>query len=163
MNDYEMLQNVGYGVAMKNGHDELKNIANGITTLTNDEGGVGEESQLKNLVGEKGLVLFAYPKASTSFCTQEVIEYEKKKEEFLSLGYNIAGVSPDVNWSLCSYNYYPLICDPKKEIIKELDIVGGEYIIRSTFVLDTELNVVKSMKDVQAVEHIQEVINFLKG
>ncbi|KAF5297145.1 hypothetical protein FQR65_LT19748 [Abscondita terminalis] len=52
MNDYEMLQNVGYGVAMKNGHDELKNIANGITTLTNDEGGVGEYLE-RLLAGEE--------------------------------------------------------------------------------------------------------------
>ncbi|AUM63005.1 Cof-type HAD-IIB family hydrolase [Spiroplasma monobiae] len=42
MNDYEMIQKVGYGVAMKNGNDELKNIADGITNLTNNEGGVGE-------------------------------------------------------------------------------------------------------------------------
>ncbi|AGR42498.1 Cof-type HAD-IIB family hydrolase [Spiroplasma diminutum] len=42
MNDYEMIQKVGYGVAMKNGNTELKNIAAGITNLTNDEGGVGE-------------------------------------------------------------------------------------------------------------------------
>ncbi|QHX37028.1 Cof-type HAD-IIB family hydrolase [Spiroplasma sp. BIUS-1] len=42
MNDYEMIQKVGYGIAMKNGNDELKNIAAGITNLTNNEGGVGE-------------------------------------------------------------------------------------------------------------------------
>lgn len=42
MNDYEMIKKVGYGVAMKNGSDDLKNVADGITTLTNDEGGVGD-------------------------------------------------------------------------------------------------------------------------
>jgi Cof subfamily protein (haloacid dehalogenase superfamily) len=42
MNDYEMIDRVGYGVAMKNGTDTLKNVAKGITNLTNDEGGVGE-------------------------------------------------------------------------------------------------------------------------
>ncbi|AUB32112.1 Cof-type HAD-IIB family hydrolase [Spiroplasma floricola] len=51
MNDYEMVQKVGYGVAMKNGSQELKNIAAGITNLTNNEGGVGEylEKLLKGL------------------------------------------------------------------------------------------------------------------
>ncbi|AHI53334.1 Cof-type HAD-IIB family hydrolase [Spiroplasma culicicola] len=42
MNDYEMIKKVGYGVAMKNGNDELKNVADGITNLTNEDGGVGE-------------------------------------------------------------------------------------------------------------------------
>ncbi|AGR41626.1 Cof-type HAD-IIB family hydrolase [Spiroplasma taiwanense] len=42
MNDYEMIQKVGYGVAMKNGNSELKNIADGITILSNNEGGVGD-------------------------------------------------------------------------------------------------------------------------
>ncbi|QGS52382.1 Cof-type HAD-IIB family hydrolase [Spiroplasma tabanidicola] len=42
MNDYDMIKTVGYGVAMKNGITELKNVADGITNFTNDEGGVGE-------------------------------------------------------------------------------------------------------------------------
>lgn len=42
MNDLELLQNVGYGIAMKNGNDNLKTNARGITHLTNDEGGVGK-------------------------------------------------------------------------------------------------------------------------
>jgi len=41
VNDKEMLLTVGYGVAMKNGHADIKSIANDITTKTNDEGGVG--------------------------------------------------------------------------------------------------------------------------
>ncbi|WP_338969511.1 Cof-type HAD-IIB family hydrolase [Spiroplasma endosymbiont of Labia minor] len=42
MNDFQMLKAVGYGIAMKNGNPDLKNIATGITFLTNDEGGVGD-------------------------------------------------------------------------------------------------------------------------
>ncbi|ARU91076.1 phosphatase [Spiroplasma clarkii] len=42
LNDFEMIKNVGYGVAMKNGSDELKKVASGITNKTNNEGGVGE-------------------------------------------------------------------------------------------------------------------------
>lgn len=41
INDKEMLMAVGWGVAMKNGHEVIKSIANDITTKTNDEGGVG--------------------------------------------------------------------------------------------------------------------------
>ncbi|WP_253301809.1 Cof-type HAD-IIB family hydrolase [Spiroplasma endosymbiont of Phyllotreta cruciferae] len=42
INDLELLQNVGYGVAMKNSNDNLKTNARGITHLTNNEGGVGD-------------------------------------------------------------------------------------------------------------------------
>lgn len=41
MNDYNMLNVVGYGVAMLNGSDSLKTIADGITWKSNHEGGVG--------------------------------------------------------------------------------------------------------------------------
>ncbi|WP_026389254.1 HAD-IIB family hydrolase [[Acholeplasma] multilocale] len=41
LNDFEMLQKVGYGIAMKNGADALKFVAKGITYKTNDEGGLG--------------------------------------------------------------------------------------------------------------------------
>ncbi|KAJ3619880.1 hypothetical protein Zmor_008722 [Zophobas morio] len=52
MNDYEMIKTVGYGIAMKNGADTLKNNADGITNLTNDEGGVGEYLE-RLLAGEE--------------------------------------------------------------------------------------------------------------
>ncbi|WP_027063394.1 Cof-type HAD-IIB family hydrolase [Mesoplasma seiffertii] len=42
LNDFEMIQKVGHGVAMKNGADALKFVANGITYKTNDEGGLGQ-------------------------------------------------------------------------------------------------------------------------
>lgn len=41
MNDYNMLTSVGYGIAMLNGADALKTVADGITWKTNNEGGVG--------------------------------------------------------------------------------------------------------------------------
>ncbi|AGM26462.1 phosphatase [Spiroplasma syrphidicola EA-1] len=52
LNDQQMLQTVGYGVAMKNGNDALKTVARGITHLTNEEGGVGHYLE-KLLAGEE--------------------------------------------------------------------------------------------------------------
>lgn len=39
-NDYEMIQYAGHGVAMRNGIDELKAIANDVTDFTNHENGL---------------------------------------------------------------------------------------------------------------------------
>lgn len=41
MNDYEMLKTVGFAVAMGNGHERLKEIADYVT-VTNDEDGVAK-------------------------------------------------------------------------------------------------------------------------
>ena len=44
-NDMEMIEYAGHGVAMKNGIEELKNIANAITPFTNDENGLAKYLQ----------------------------------------------------------------------------------------------------------------------
>lgn len=41
-NDVELLDYAGWGVAMKNGTDQLKQVANDITSLTNDEDGLAD-------------------------------------------------------------------------------------------------------------------------
>ena len=45
-NDYEMIQYAGHGVMMKNGIDDLKNVADDITEFSNDENGLAK--YLKN-------------------------------------------------------------------------------------------------------------------
>ncbi|WP_338978930.1 Cof-type HAD-IIB family hydrolase [Spiroplasma endosymbiont of Panzeria rudis] len=58
INDKEMLMEVGYGVAMKNGNIVIKSIANDITTKTNDEGGVGDHlAKLLNLYEESEIYI----------------------------------------------------------------------------------------------------------
>ncbi|ASZ09380.1 HAD family phosphatase [Mesoplasma chauliocola] len=42
MNDYEMIKIVGHGVALSSGNPKLKEIAWGITELSNEDGGVGD-------------------------------------------------------------------------------------------------------------------------
>ena len=42
LNDAPMLKAAGLGVAMKNGREELKSIADAVTDADNDHGGVGE-------------------------------------------------------------------------------------------------------------------------
>ena len=40
MNDYEMIKWAGIGIAMSNGLEKVRGIADDVTQLTNDEGGV---------------------------------------------------------------------------------------------------------------------------
>ena len=41
LNDFQMIQEANFGIAMKNGHEIIKEIAKDITDKTNEDGGVG--------------------------------------------------------------------------------------------------------------------------
>ena len=49
-NDIEFVQNAGLGIAMKNGRDVLKAVADAVTERTHDEDGVAHE--LRRLLAE---------------------------------------------------------------------------------------------------------------
>ncbi|QGS52383.1 peroxiredoxin [Spiroplasma tabanidicola] len=135
-----------------------------------------QESSLSGLMGSRGLVLFFYPKASTPGCTREVNEYSKLKKEFDLLQYNIVGVSADnvedQNKFACNNKLeFPLIADKDKKLINELSLWGSfkntngilmEGTRRCTFIINTNLEVIKSFMDVNPTEHVKEVLEFLK-
>ncbi|AGR41627.1 peroxiredoxin [Spiroplasma taiwanense] len=135
-----------------------------------------KEVQLNELVGEKGLIMFFYPKAHTSGCILEVQEYEKRNIEFKDLGFNIVGVSGDdvenQNSFSCDYVLnYPLIADVNRELIANFNLEAEtttwenqtiKITKRNTYVLNKNLEVIKEFSDVDPVGHINDVINFLK-
>ncbi|EOA07279.1 Bacterioferritin comigratory protein [Mycoplasma yeatsii 13926] len=130
---------------------------------------------LSDLVGEKGLVIYFYPKAKTGLCTLEALEYQKHLNEFKNKGYNVVGVSQDTpeynNEFCCEQNLeFTLICDVDKELTNEFKLTFTEIEFegkpwnkyeRSTFVLDKELNIVKEMRDVDHIEHVSELLSQL--
>ncbi|WP_338972806.1 peroxiredoxin [Spiroplasma endosymbiont of Panorpa germanica] len=126
----------------------------------------GSKETLKNLAKEKGIVLFFYPHANTTFCTLEAKEFEKNLELIESKGYAVVGASRDLisdqqdfvdNCKLT----FPLISDTEEILHKGLMVLdqdNDDAAIRSSFILDKELNVKKEMRNVEAVEHIKELI-----
>ncbi len=60
-------------------------------TLPRDGGGT---VSLKDFAGKK-LVLYFYPKANTSGCTRESIDFSRLKAQFARAGTEILGVSAD--------------------------------------------------------------------
>lgn len=133
----------------------------------------GETVELSSLYGEKGAVIFCFPKAFTSKCELEVAFYQNKLEEIKATGFNLIGMSqdePKTQDEFCTNKglTYPLICDTDwtlakefnlKEIyIEDMDITISE---RSTFVLDNNGNILKEFREVHETEHIAEVIEFI--
>ncbi len=135
-----------------------------------------EEKSFNDLVGEKGLILYAYPKDNTPGCTKEANEFNELRQEFLDLGYNVVGMSKDSVKSHCNFvdKYgleFPLLSDPEFKLMEPLGAYGEKVhcgktiqgVIRSTFIFDTKGKLTKAYRNVKAAGHAGRVLKDLKG
>lgn len=133
-----------------------------------------EKLNLNDIKGKK-IVLYFYPKDNTKGCTLEAIEFSSLKEEFEKQNAIVIGVSKD---SLESHKKFKeknnlnldLISDESLEILKYFDVwklkkmCGKEYMgtVRSTFILDDKLNILKEFRNVKAKGHANFILQTLK-
>ncbi|WVQ62282.1 uncharacterized protein L199_000421 [Kwoniella botswanensis] len=91
-------------------------------TLKDNEGNDVDVSQL---AGEKGVVVFLYPKADTPGCTTQACGYRDNYDQIKEFGYDIYGLSKDKSeaqqkWINKKELTYKLLCDPESKFIKRL-------------------------------------------
>lgn len=138
----------------------------------------GNEEYELNLSDYKGkrLIIYFYPKDNTSGCSLEASDFKDYFTEFNQLGYEIIGVSKDSVKShikfIEKYNIpFPLISDEDTSINQLFEVwqlkkmAGREYMgtVRSTFVLDEDLTVIKEYRKVKVKGHVEEVLDFVKS
>jgi peroxiredoxin Q/BCP len=134
------------------------------------------ETSLKDLFSknEKTLLYF-YPKDNTPWCTLENKAFNFLKPEFNALWIKLVWISRD---NIESHKKFvknlslenDLISDPTLELHKFFGAYGEknnywkivEWVIRSTFLLDKEGNIIKSWINVKATNHAEKVLNELK-
>ncbi|MBS3085680.1 thioredoxin-dependent thiol peroxidase [Candidatus Pacearchaeota archaeon] len=134
----------------------------------------GKEIKLQDFK-EKWVILYFYPKDDTPGCTLEARAFTEYLKEFEKLNAKIIGISADNEKSHCKFIKkhnlkINLLSDIKKEIIKKYGAWGKknlygkkfEGIIRSTFLINPNRELVYSWKKVKAEGHIEEVLNRLK-
>jgi len=134
----------------------------------------GEKVNLKDLIGSKGLILYFYPKDNTPGCTKEACSFRDSIKDFEDKGFKIVGVSADSMDSHQKFKNkyqlnFPLIVDESKELCKYFGVWGEkkmygktiEGIIRSTFIIDNNLKIVKVYPKVKVDEHIKEILEDL--
>ncbi|MBN2659342.1 MAG: peroxiredoxin [Spirochaetales bacterium] len=109
-----------------------------------------QEIELKEYRG-RYVVLFFYPLDFTFVCPTEIIEFNRKLEEFKARDVEVLGVSIDSEFSHLAWKntpvnkggigniQYPLIADIKKSISFDYDVLFDESVaLRGLFLIDRE-------------------------
>ncbi len=136
------------------------------------------DSEIVSLADFQGkkLVLFFYPKANTSGCTNEALDFKERYDDFRQLGVEVVGISKDsikANKNFKEKYDLPFLLlsdvDTKVSeaygVYKEKSMYGKKYmgIVRSTFVIDAKSNIIREFINVKVKNHAQEVLDFVKG
>jgi len=129
---------------------------------------------LRDLAG-KWIILYFYPKDNTPGCTTEACDFTNELEEFEELDAVILGVSPDSpkkhrNFIEKKNLKITLLSDENKEVLKAYGawglkkMYGREYegVIRSTFIISPDGEIVAEWKKVKVKGHVEKVKEKLK-
>lgn len=137
-------------------------------TLADSE---GKKHSLSDYAG-KWVVLYFYPKDDTPGCTAEACSLRDARDDLAELGAEVIGVSRDDASShekfkaKYSLNFI-LLSDPDKTVIDEYGawgnkMFGKEGILRKTFIINPDGQVVKVYGRVTPLGHGDQVIEDLK-
>ena len=130
----------------------------------------GEEVHSDDLLGQKALVLFFYPKNFTPGCTREACEFRDKYEDFNEMGARVVGISSDNERShkrfAVKYNLpYTLLSDDSGKVRKKFGVQGsllGLIPGRETFLFNAEGKLIFKFNSLDASPHIRKALKFLK-
>lgn len=132
------------------------------------------ESKVHSLADYAGkwLVLYFYPKDDTPGCTVEACAMRDARDELTELGADVVGVSTDEAAShdkfKAKYNLnFTLLSDPERKAIEAYGawgkkMFGKEGILRKTFIINPEGQVVKVYGRVTPEGHGEQIIDKLK-
>jgi peroxiredoxin Q/BCP len=135
----------------------------------------GSKVSLKDFKG-RNLVLYFYPKADTSGCTKEAIEFSKLRAAFAKAGTEILGVSADPVAAQDKFKAkhkltITLGSDETKGMLQvygawgEKSMYGRKYmgVIRKTFLIDGEGRIARIWPKVSVPGHAKEVLEAVRA
>jgi peroxiredoxin (alkyl hydroperoxide reductase subunit C) len=132
---------------------------------------------LSSLKG-KNVVLFFYPLDFTFVCPTEIIEFNRKLDQFKELNTEVVGVSVDSQFSHLAWKntpvnqggignvQYPLVADLTKQIAQDYGVLfeGAGVAFRGTFLIDKEGNVRHAVvNDLPLGRNIDDAIRMVKA
>lgn len=139
---------------------------------------VDEDEKSHSLSDYRGkpVVLYFYPKDDTSGCTKEACNFRDDYSAYEDAGVTILGVSPDDAKSHTKFKSkydlpFTLLADTEKEVCKLYDVwgkkkmYGREYegVLRTTFLIGPEGDILKVFEQVKPADHSAEVLAALEA
>ena len=132
--------------------------------------GEGKEWKLEDALGKK-VVLYFYPKDNTSGCTAEACNLRDNYQRFLSLGYEVVGVSKD---SAASHKKFAdkyelpftLLADTSTQMLQTFGAWGEKKMygktvmgtIRKTFIFDENGVLTEIIEKVDTKNHADQIL-----
>ncbi|MFZ1149562.1 MAG: peroxiredoxin [Xanthobacteraceae bacterium] len=130
---------------------------------------------LADFSGRK-LVLYFYPRADTSGCTREAIDFSRLKSAFSRAGTDILGVSADPVAALDRFKSkhklaIALASDEAHEVLEaygvwqQKTLYGRKFMgtMRATFLIGPDQRIARAWPKVSVVGHAQEVLDAAKS
>jgi peroxiredoxin Q/BCP len=124
----------------------------------------------------KNVILYFYPADDTPGCTKEACNFRDDYSDYEKAGVVILGVSPDTVASHVKFKQkfqlpFPLLADEGHKVCDLYGVwgpkkfVGKEYegVLRTTFLIDGNGNILKVFEKVRPAEHSQEVLSALSA
>lgn len=138
--------------------------------LENQNGETVSNEDLKDVT-----VIYFYPRDNTPGCTTQACDMRDAMDDLKDLNVTVYGVSGDSkkkhqNFIAKNELNFDLLVDEDFELAKELDVYrlkksfGKESmgIVRTTFVVDADSNILKRMDNVKAKSHAEDLKSFLQ-
>lgn len=135
----------------------------------------GKTYSLSDFAGRK-LVLYFYPRDNTPGCTRQACAFAAAYNDFRTMDVQVVGISKDSAASHAKFaeKYdlpFILLSDPELSAIKAYDVWQEKKnygkvsmgVVRTTYVIDENGIIIKTMPKVKPDTNAAEIIAFLKG
>ena len=135
----------------------------------------GKIHRLPDYLGKK-VVLYFYPKDSTSGCTEQALEFKRLYEDFKNENAVILGISKDSVKSHLKFKTsndlpFTLLSDETHEVItaygvyQEKSMYGKKYmgIVRTTYVINEEGYIISIEEKVNSKKNPENTLCLLRG
>ncbi|KAF9802746.1 hypothetical protein IEO21_09828 [Rhodonia placenta] len=134
-------------------------------TLQNEK---GEDVEVSTLAAEKGVILFLVPKADTPGCTTQACGFRDIYPDFTAHNFDVYCLSADsasaqTKWQTKKNLPYPLLSDPKRQLISALGAGEGGKTKRSHFVFEKGGKLVEKRLPVKPADSPRLALEYVKN
>jgi peroxiredoxin Q/BCP len=134
----------------------------------------GTEHSLDDYRGRK-VILYFYPKDNTSGCTKQACGFAERYPQFREKGAIILGINKDTVASHKKFEEkyglpFTLLSDTSLDVLKKYDVWKEKTnygkvtmgIVRTTYLIDEDGVIIRSMDKVKAAENPQEMLELIR-